>query len=58
MEEIKKIKKTFYLDPHLVKLIKIKSAIDETSETHSINSILSDYFNGRTKEYSFLQKEK
>lgn len=58
MEEIKRIKKTFYVDSELVKLIKIKSAMDENTETDTMNFILSDYFSKHKNEYSFSQKKK
>lgn len=53
-----KTKKTFYIHSELVKLIKIKSAIDVTTETDVVNSILGDYFNEHQNKYSFLRKEK
>ena len=57
MKEIKKIKKTFYVESELVKRIKIKSAVDEVSETETINTILKYYFNQDGKGYA-LKKEK
>lgn len=53
-----KVKKTFYIDSELVKLIKIKSALDENTETDTMNFILSDYFSEHKNEYSFSQKKK
>ena len=57
MKEIKRIKKTFYVESELVKRIKIKSAVDEVSETETINTILEYYFNQDGKGYA-LKKEK
>ena len=57
MKEIKRIKKTFYVESELVKKIKIKSAVDEVSETETINAILKYYFNQDGKGYA-LKKEK
>lgn len=56
MEEIKRIKKTFYVESEFVKRIKIKSAVDEVSETETINTILEYYFNQEGKGYA-LKKE-
>ena len=56
--KVEKIKKTFYINSDLVKFIKIKSALDESTETDTINFILGDYFNEHQKEYSFSQKKK
>lgn len=53
-----KIKKTFYIDSELVKLIKIKSAIDENTETHTVNFIVGEYFKESQNKYSFPRKEK
>lgn len=55
---IVKTKKTFYIESDLVTLVKIKSAIDGTTETDAVNFILSEYFNGSGEKYSFLRKEK
>lgn len=52
----KRVKKTFYVDAGLVKKIKIKSAVDETTESETINHILEDYFNQEGKSYT-LKKE-
>ena len=51
-----RVKKTFYVDAELVKKIKIKSAVDETTETETINHILENYFNAEGKGYT-LKKE-
>lgn len=56
--EMKKIKKTFYIESNHVKNIKIKSALDETTETDTLNFILSNYFKEHNTEYSFPQKKK
>lgn len=52
----KRVKKTFYVDAELVKKIKIKSAVDETTESETINNILEYYFNQEGKDYT-LKKE-
>ena len=52
----KRVKKTFYVSNELVKRIKIKSAVDETTETETINKILESYFNEDGKDYT-LKKE-
>ena len=52
----KRVKKTFYVSNELVKRIKIKSAVDETTETEIINKILESYFNEEGKDYT-LKKE-
>lgn len=52
----KRVKKTFYVSSELVKRIKIKSAVDETTETETINHILKSYFNDEGKGYT-LKKE-
>lgn len=56
--KVEKIKKTFYVNSDIVKFIKIKSALDESTETDTINFILGDYFNEHQNKYSFLRKEK
>lgn len=56
--KVQRTKKTFYINSDLVKLIKIKSALDETTETDAINFILRDYFSEHKNEYSFSQKKK
>lgn len=50
------IKKTLYIDSELVKKIKIKSAVDETTETNVVNEILENYFKKDGQKYS-LKKE-
>ena len=52
----KRVKKTFYVSNELVKRIKIKSAVDETTETEVVNKILESYFNEEGKGYA-LKKE-
>lgn len=52
----KRVKKTFYVDAELVKKIKIKSAVDEATETETVNHILENYFNAEGKGYT-LKKE-
>lgn len=58
MKEIKRIKKTFYVESELVKRIKIKSAVDEASETETINTILEYYFNQEGKGYALKKESK
>ena len=44
-------KKTFYINPEFVKKIKIKSAVDEKTETETVNEILNEYFSVEGQEY-------
>lgn len=54
----KRVKKTFYVYSGLVKKIKIKSAVDEASETETINNILEYYFNQEGKDYTLKKESK
>ena len=47
----KKTKKTFYINAELVKKIKIKSAVDENTETETVQKILTEYFSVEGQEY-------
>ena len=53
-----KVKKTFYIDNDLVMKIRIKSAVDDASDTHTVNSILGEYFKEQGEKYSFPQTKK
>ena len=53
MVKSEKTKKTYYIDSELVKKVKIKSALDETTETEVINIILKDYFKEKGDKYIF-----
>lgn len=54
-EKPAKVKKTFYIDDDLVMKIRIKSAIEDTSDTNTVNSILGEYFTQQGNKYSFPQ---
>lgn len=48
-----KIKKTYYIENDIVKKIKIKSALEEATETETINIILKEYFSKKGDKYLF-----
>lgn len=53
-----KVKKTFYIDEDLVQQIRIKSAVDNSSDTSTVNFILGEYFKAQGNKYSFPQIKK
>lgn len=57
-QKTEKVKKTFYIDDEIAMKIRIKSAVENTSDTNTVNSILGEYFSGQGKKYSFPQTKK
>lgn len=54
MKYSEKIKKTYYIENDLIKQVKIKAAIEETTETDTINSIVKEYFKTNKNKELFI----